>query len=42
MTRNAVFGTEVSMDCEVVKLESRSMRGAKLSTGNRTTSGPRL
>lgn len=41
-TLRAVFGTEVSMACEEVKPESLSIRGDKVSAGNRRTSGPKL
>lgn len=41
-TLRAAFGTEVSMVWDAVKLESLSMRGDKVSAGNRRTSGPKL
>lgn len=42
MVLRAVFGTEVSMVWEAVKLDSFSRIEERLSGGSRTTSGPRL
>lgn len=42
MTRRAVLGTEVSMDCEAVRVDSFSRSGMRLSKGSRSASGPRL
>jgi hypothetical protein len=42
MTVKAVFGIEVSMDCDAVKLVSFSTKGHKHSNDMRTASGLRL
>lgn len=42
MTRKAVLGTEVSIDSDVANVLSFSRREMRLSTGNRTASGPKL
>ena len=42
MTVKAVFGMEVSMDCDVVKLVNFSTRGHRDSNDMRTASGLRL
>ena len=40
--RSAVVGIDVSMECVVLMLETRSMKGGRMSAGNLSTKAPTL